>query len=172
MMGTQFFSCLTTENWFSCLVIDKGQYYLVSFFHVVISENKISSFVIISASQIVFYYKYDLIVGLHYPIIFKVSRKDEIIFTFHNMNLTISGSMSLVVLFFIMTQISWDITQFQMCVTLSIWDRFPLPLIHQQITMVGYQIKGIKSKSNIRYNIKAINCRMVYRWCLFSYSVQ
>ena len=88
------------------LLIDEGQYYLVSFQHVVISNDRFSSFIIISATLIVLYYKDNLLLGLHYPIILIVCNKREIISTFYNKNLTISWCMSHVVTFSIMTHIS------------------------------------------------------------------
>ena len=109
---------------FYCLV-KEGKYYFVSFLHVVISNNTFSSFFISSAIMILLYYKDNLLVGLHYPVIIIVCNKVEIISTFHDKNLTISWPTSPVVQFFIMTQISWDITKFYMGVILSIGDHFP-----------------------------------------------
>lgn len=94
MPGTQHFSYHANKNSLYCSVKDEGKYYSVDLLHV------------ISARQIVLYYKENVLTGLHYPVILIVCNKGEIISTFNNKNLINSWCMSPVVPFFITTHIS------------------------------------------------------------------
>ena len=111
MSGALDLSYHTSKDCFCCLVKYKNKYYLVSFLHVVILNNTLSSLFIIWAKLNILLYKDKILAVLHHPINLYYIEK-ELISTFNNKNLKINLTIWLIILFLIITQILWKFFKF------------------------------------------------------------